>query len=120
MILMNNYYCIFLPILFNIYFIRTATVQGNNIRNEEENFDYQIHFTLVLHFIEKTVICSTNERTGFYMICNTVLKWVNIIKITILVVNYVFKVKNRNTRIRCKICLKLTIKPMASLWCLYC
>ena len=41
---------------------------------------------------------------------------------------YMFKVNNRNTRIRCEICSKLTIKtpettpltPLASLWCLYC
>ena len=32
--------------------------------------------------------------------------------------NYVFKVNNRNTRTRCEICSKLTIK--ASFWCLYC
>ena len=34
--------------------------------------------------------------------------------------NYMFKVINRNTRIRCEIYLKLTIKtPMAPLWCSY-
>ena len=34
---------------------------------------------------------------------------------------YLFKVNNRNTKARCLICSKLTIKtPMASFWCLYC
>ena len=32
--------------------------------------------------------------------------------------NYMFKVKNRNTRIRCEICSKLTIKtPERRQWC---
>ena len=30
--------------------------------------------------------------------------------------NYMFKVNNRNTRARCEVCSKLTIK----IWCLYC
>ena len=38
--------------------------------------------------------------------------------------NYMFKVNNRNTRARCEICSKLTIKTperrLASFWCLYC
>ena len=39
--------------------------------------------------------------------------------------NYMFKVINRNTRTRCEIFSKLTIKalrrtPMASFWCFYC
>ena len=36
---------------------------------------------------------------------------------------YMFKVSNRNTRTRCQICSKLTIKtatPLALFWCLYC
>ena len=37
--------------------------------------------------------------------------------------NYMFHVKNRNTRTRCEICSKLTIKtrttPLVSFWCLY-
>ena len=34
---------------------------------------------------------------------------------------YMFKVNNRNTRTRCEICSKLTIKtPERSFWCLYC
>ena len=36
---------------------------------------------------------------------------------------YLFKVNNRNTRTRCEICSKLTIKTterrLASFWCLY-
>ena len=32
--------------------------------------------------------------------------------------NYMFKVKNRNTRTRCEICSKLTIK-IPDIWCLY-
>ena len=32
---------------------------------------------------------------------------------------YLVKVSNRNTRTRCEICWKLTIKSMALLWCLY-
>ena len=38
--------------------------------------------------------------------------------------NCMFKVNNRNTRTRCEICSKLTIKTperrLASFWCLYC
>ena len=38
--------------------------------------------------------------------------------------NYMFKVNNRNTRTKCEICSKLTIKVperhQASFWCLYC
>ena len=36
--------------------------------------------------------------------------------------NYMFKVNNKNTRTRCEICSKLTIKTpeLASFWCLYC
>ena len=38
--------------------------------------------------------------------------------------NYLFEVNNRNTRTRCEICSKLTIKTperhLASFWCLYC
>ena len=38
--------------------------------------------------------------------------------------NYMFKVKNRNTRARSEICSKLTIKTLerglALFWCLYC
>ena len=36
--------------------------------------------------------------------------------------NYTFKVNNRNTRTKCEICSKLTIKTsqLASFWCLYC
>ena len=39
--------------------------------------------------------------------------------------NYMFKAKNRNTKARCEICSKLTVKTperrqMASFWCLYC
>ena len=38
--------------------------------------------------------------------------------------NCMFKVNNRNTRARCEICSKLTIKTperrLASFWCLYC
>ena len=37
---------------------------------------------------------------------------------------YLLKVNNRNTRTRCEICSKLTIKTperrLASFWCLYC
>ena len=37
---------------------------------------------------------------------------------------YMFKVNNRNTKTRCRICSKLTIKaperPQPSFWCLYC
>ena len=34
---------------------------------------------------------------------------------------YLLKVNNRNTRTRCEICSKLTIKtPERSFWCLYC
>ena len=33
---------------------------------------------------------------------------------------YLLKVNNRNTKTRCEICSKLTIKPMAWFWCLYC
>ena len=33
---------------------------------------------------------------------------------------YLFKVNNRNTRARCEICLKLTIKTPLASWCLYC
>ena len=32
--------------------------------------------------------------------------------------NYMLKINNRNTRTRCEICSKLTIKIMASFWCL--
>ena len=36
-------------------------------------------------------------------------------------VNCMFKVNNRNTRTRCEICSKLTIKtPERPFWCLYC
>ena len=39
--------------------------------------------------------------------------------------NYMFKVNNRNTRTRCEICSKLTIKTPErrqrhDVWCLYC
>ena len=37
--------------------------------------------------------------------------------------NYMFKVKNRNTRTRCELCSKLTIKALErrqAFWCLYC
>ena len=33
---------------------------------------------------------------------------------------YLLKVDNRNTRTRCEISITLTIKTMASFWCLYC
>ena len=33
---------------------------------------------------------------------------------------YLLKVNNRNTRTRFEICSKLTMKTMASFWCLYC
>ena len=32
---------------------------------------------------------------------------------------YLLKAKNRNTRTRCKVCSKLTIKILVSFWCLY-
>ena len=35
--------------------------------------------------------------------------------------SYMFKVNNRNTRTRCEVCSKLTIKtPERRHWCLYC
>ena len=34
-------------------------------------------FSLVLHSIQKPVIRNANQVTGFYMKCNTGLKWVN-------------------------------------------
>ena len=43
---------------------------------------------------------------------------------TIVVNIYLFKVNNGNTKKRCKICSKLTIKTteqnLASFWCVYC
>ena len=33
--------------------------------------------------------------------------------------NYMLKINNRNTRTRCEICSKLTIKIMVSFWYLY-
>ena len=45
------------------------------------------------------------------------------LKLVIQAGNYMFKVNNRNTRTRCEICSKLTIKTpeprLASFWCLY-
>ena len=50
--------------------------------------------------------------------------WVRNRKRRIPVGIYMFKVDNRNTRTRCEICWKLTIKTperwLASFWCLYC
>ena len=36
-----------------------------------------IHISPVLRFIQKLVICSAKQMTGFYMKRNTGLKWVN-------------------------------------------
>ena len=55
----------------------------------------------------KTMICSRNKCRNLY--CHFINPGGN----------HIFKVNNKNTRARCEICSKLTIKT-PSFWCLYC
>ena len=74
--------------------------------------------SVIFHIETTHLFCYVKQMTGFYMKCNTTLKWINEgLKCNWKVMispakTYLFKVSNRNTRKRCKICSKLIIKTL--------
>ena len=92
----------------NISFYKENRITGNNANLKEQKFIRKIQnfsFDLVFKYVNASI-----TPAGIYLL----------------------KVNNRNTRTRCEICSKLTVKipeqrnkdtrttPMASFWYLYC
>ena len=93
------------------------------------------------HLFSKEFILSQIREVPFFLKLFKTLIFFNVCKTTFFIILkisskllftfhtipagiYLLKVNNRNTRTRCEICSKLTIKtperPLASFWCLYC
>ena len=89
----------------------TVKLQGCLIRHQAPISPYQP--SAAFHTEPSYLIFLANQVTGFYIACNTVLKCVKYSigeTKSIPAGIYLFKVNNRNTRTRCEICSKLTIK----------
>ena len=79
-------------------------------------YSKRFNFSNSNHMMYTILLCSFQMQCGFLIIS---------LKSCVLPAGiYLLKVNNRNTRTRCEICSKLTIKTperrLASFWCLYC
>ena len=68
---------------------------------------------------------SPSWNMNFELNCDANLNYHRIMRMVITITrapagNYMFKVNNKNTRTKCEIRSELTLKILASLWCLYC
>ena len=92
---------------------------STNLQKSSKNFIsavkrfYPFQRSVVFH-----LICYADQMTGFYVKCNTGLKFVHPLSVFLLKLIrlyypagiYLLKINNRNTRTRCEICSKLSIK----------
>ena len=133
----NEIFCCFIFIMgfFNIYMQKEVLLPMASLKYYQNTSRYKnklfVSWTWhYLEIIETNIIRIKLKILAFFLsdfnvfVCWQLFAFVSSKIVVIPAGNYMFKVNNRNTRTRCEIGSKLTIKTpercQASFWCLYC
>ena len=133
----NEIFCCFIFIMgfFNMYTQKEVLLPMTSLKYYQNTSRYKNKLFVswkwhYLEIIETNIIRIKLKILTFFLsdfnvfVCWQLFACVSSKIVVIPAGNYMFKVNNRNTRTRCEIYSKLTIKTpkqcLASFWCLYC
>ena len=114
--------------IFKVSNKNTRTKSGASVINSE----HILHFILLLSLLGWVWESKVSDNKSVFGNCGKYIVlwagkiwWAHVFNIIHPAGIYMFKVNNRNTRRRCKICFKVNNKdtrtsPLVSFWCLYC